>query len=380
MSRAARAVTSGLLAACFAGSPLFAQTNASLDVGLARVWFPDDASSLTGPSLRAAVEHQSSDLLLRAAGTLLSADGSASGSADAAAWWRSVLDRRFSWDAGGEGGALVGDAQRSSEYALASGRLLRAIGPGGGLWLRATGHLARREQGTLGGGSVDVGTWWRAPLGELSASLRQESAQAQLFAGGDRRRPVGIAPVRYLQATVAATSQASWGDLELSAGARRDPDADQRVEAVLSANALIWQSASRAFTLSLARLPADFVHGADAMRVVSLGMRFAARTRETRTTRATRPTIELLASTEAGRHRVSVRAPSAHRVELMADFTDWAIVSLSPQDGAYVIELAIGPGSHRVAVRIDGGEWAPPANTPAIDDDLGGRVGLLVVP
>jgi hypothetical protein len=37
-------------------------------------------------------------------------------------------------------------------------------------------------------------------------------------------------------------------------------------------------------------------------------------------------------------------------------------------------------GTHRVLVRIDGGEWRPAANTPAVDDDLGGRVGLLVVP
>jgi hypothetical protein len=31
-------------------------------------------------------------------------------------------------------------------------------------------------------------------------------------------------------------------------------------------------------------------------------------------------------------------------------------------------------------VRIDGGAWMPAANTPAVDDDFGGRVGLLLVP
>ena len=34
----------------------------------------------------------------------------------------------------------------------------------------------------------------------------------------------------------------------------------------------------------------------------------------------------------------------------------------------------------RAVVRIDGGAWRAAANTPAVDDDLGGRVGLLVVP
>jgi hypothetical protein len=31
-------------------------------------------------------------------------------------------------------------------------------------------------------------------------------------------------------------------------------------------------------------------------------------------------------------------------------------------------------------LRIDDGEWSPPANLPVVDDDFGGRVGLLVVP
>jgi hypothetical protein len=37
-------------------------------------------------------------------------------------------------------------------------------------------------------------------------------------------------------------------------------------------------------------------------------------------------------------------------------------------------------GTHRMLVRIDRGAWRPAANTPAVNDDLGGRVGLLVVP
>jgi len=43
-------------------------------------------------------------------------------------------------------------------------------------------------------------------------------------------------------------------------------------------------------------------------------------------------------------------------------------------------EFALVAGTHRVVVRIDGAAWRPATNTPAVDDDLGGRVGLLVVP
>jgi hypothetical protein len=31
-------------------------------------------------------------------------------------------------------------------------------------------------------------------------------------------------------------------------------------------------------------------------------------------------------------------------------------------------------------LRIDGGAWSVPANLPRIDDELGGTVGLIVIP
>jgi len=40
----------------------------------------------------------------------------------------------------------------------------------------------------------------------------------------------------------------------------------------------------------------------------------------------------------------------------------------------------MSPGSHHVVVRLDGGAWVAPANLARIDDELGGRVGLIVIP
>jgi len=67
-------------------------------------------------------------------------------------------------------------------------------------------------------------------------------------------------------------------------------------------------------------------------------------------------------------------------VEMMADFTDWAPISLTAVGDLFQRAMAVAPGAHRVVVRVDGGAWRPAVNTPAVDDDLGGRVGLLVVP
>jgi hypothetical protein len=55
-------------------------------------------------------------------------------------------------------------------------------------------------------------------------------------------------------------------------------------------------------------------------------------------------------------------------------------VTLVPGREGFETTLAMAPGSHRILLRVDGGRWRPAANTPAVDDDLGGRVGLLVVP
>ncbi len=77
---------------------------------------------------------------------------------------------------------------------------------------------------------------------------------------------------------------------------------------------------------------------------------------------------------------VRVRAPGARTVEVMADFTDWSPVTLPPVGDLFVLAMSVPPGTHRIVVRVDGGAWRPAANTPAVDDDLGGRVGLLVVP
>jgi hypothetical protein len=83
----------------------------------------------------------------------------------------------------------------------------------------------------------------------------------------------------------------------------------------------------------------------------------------------------------AGGRVVRVTAPGARRVQLRADATGWRVVDLARgADGAWEAVLPLVPGTHRVLVCVDGDTWRPPANLPAVDDDLGGRVGLLVVP
>lgn len=81
-----------------------------------------------------------------------------------------------------------------------------------------------------------------------------------------------------------------------------------------------------------------------------------------------------------GVSRIEITAPRAERVELRADFTDWSPVELTRVGDTWRLEMPLPSGLHRVAIRIDGGEWIAPPNLPHADDGLGGTVGLITVP
>ena len=75
---------------------------------------------------------------------------------------------------------------------------------------------------------------------------------------------------------------------------------------------------------------------------------------------------------------ITVRATST--VEVMGDFTNWRPLALTrTADGRWAAQVGLGPGSHRINVRVDGGPWRVPPGLPAIPDDFGSLVGLLVV-
>jgi hypothetical protein len=81
----------------------------------------------------------------------------------------------------------------------------------------------------------------------------------------------------------------------------------------------------------------------------------------------------------AGREIV-VQAPEAEAVELAGDFTDWKPVTLRRWgEHGWRTLLPMTPGLHRLAIRIDGGEWHAPAGTRAVESEFGGQVAEVVV-
>jgi hypothetical protein len=78
---------------------------------------------------------------------------------------------------------------------------------------------------------------------------------------------------------------------------------------------------------------------------------------------------------------IYVHAPAARTIELMADFTDWQPVSMRhASNDEWQLAMPIAPGSHRVNIRVDGGDWSAPPGAGTVQDEFNGVVGLVVVP
>jgi hypothetical protein len=77
---------------------------------------------------------------------------------------------------------------------------------------------------------------------------------------------------------------------------------------------------------------------------------------------------------------IILQVPQAARVEIAGDFTDWRPVDLeAAPGGTWRAVLPIPTGIHRVAMRVDGGEWrAPPGIRPATNE-FGVEVGEVMV-
>lgn len=367
----------GLLIATTVGRPLAAQERSALDVGLSVVRFPDDSSTVAGPSVEwTSVAEQGHLFGLLNAGGVGSISG-ASGSVTASGGARAPLASHLLVEGGGELFGVASSSASNAFAAIASGRLVAPL-TRGGLWARATASDSWRETGSLPGRSVEGGAYWSLPRARISASLLQQRAWAQLFTGPTRGQLLGKVRVHYTEGALAAHIEGNAVSLDVLGGVRRDPDAEQLYEPIVVATAAFWTGETRAWTVSVSRLPNDFVRGADAASWVAVGMRFfepsPARSRAERA----RPV--LLVSGTGEQRVVQVRARGARTVEIMADFTDWSPVTLTAGGSGFERAFTVTAGTHRVVVRVDGAAWRPATNTPAVDDDLGGRVGLIVVP
>jgi hypothetical protein len=257
---------------------------------------------------------------------------------------------------------------------------------------RATALGARRPlRRTEVGGSAMLG---RVHLAFTLANTTVD--RSYMLTPGDPREPVADTIAAYPEPTAQnQVDRLALTDAVLSGRWRfRSFDFDASVGRRFSRSTpetVIWGlSVSRDLAPTLAlvgaagRAGSDPVTSVPGARYVAVGLRLKLGAPVTASLPA-RPVADASApfrigpAVAAGREIV-VRATDAEMVELAGDFTDWKPVVLHRWGAdSWRTLLPVSPGLHRLAVRIDGGEWRAPPGTRPVESEFGGQVAEIVV-
>jgi hypothetical protein len=249
---------------------------------------------------------------------------------------------------------------------------------------------------------AEAGGWWHHGRLSVDGSLtRSQFRSRDAVVPGDSLVLAGnvVVPTwrigfrtRVLNDAV-ATLHYETGSLELdaSAGARLASGSDA-AQQWGSLGGTWWLTHTTAITVRGGSDPANLVQGFPSVRYLAVGLKLTpTRARAFTATSSPAPATSAgLAAvrgatfalhTGAGQRRtLRIDAPGASRVELMGDFTGWSPRSLSRgASGAWELTLDVPPGTYRIAVRYDGGAWAPPPGVATQTDEFGGTVGVVVL-
>jgi 1,4-alpha-glucan branching enzyme len=79
-----------------------------------------------------------------------------------------------------------------------------------------------------------------------------------------------------------------------------------------------------------------------------------------------------------------VQAPAASTVAVAGTFNRWdseahRLAGPGP-DGTWTLALPLPPGRYEYLFVIDGTSWLPDPSAPVVDDGLGGRNSVIIVP
>ncbi|GJG87152.1 hypothetical protein tb265_23330 [Gemmatimonadetes bacterium T265] len=264
---------------------------------------------------------------------------------------------------------------------------LHAAGPGGGVWAGAGGGFVAQNSGLPKAiAQVDAGVW-----------ARDENLLYTITV-----LPTRVGPGRYADVTGAVRWEGARGELAVSTGYRaRANDSVPGVQAWGEAWLTVWLGRRLAVVTGAGVFPYDAVQGLPGGRYASAGLRLVTRRAPVgdpalraeltepydlrRLSRAGKARLAAerfqVSDSPDGMRVVRIRVSGAARVELMADFTDWTPVPLARgADGTeWRVALVIGPGVHRVNVRVNDGGWEVPEGLTPVRDDFGGTVGIFVV-
>jgi hypothetical protein len=374
MSRAARVAARLVLASLVVPGWTAAQrVSSSIDIGGSSMRYADSISS-NGPSLSPSVGVDWARSSVAASGTYSnfsggwSSQGAVSGSVFTPSAGLLVGEL-----GGSAGGSVHADDSRTGQL-LAMGRL-HAMAAQHGAWVG------------LGAGRTWDGSFWRNVV----------ASEAGAWVNSNGLSLVGtIAPMR-LDDTIRYTDtelSSRWTSAKLELGASIGVRGGAHVPAIGgtgngwgSLAIVAWLVPQIGLVFNAGTYPVDLTQGFPGGRFATLSVRLRThppRDRELAVSEdrsRTKGVVSFSAQPGASAVTVRVRAPGAHAVEVMGDFTAWQPVAMRPAgDGSWYLTLPAGSGAHQLNLRVDGGTWAVPPGLPVVTDEFGGSFGLLVLP
>lgn len=292
----------------------------------------------------------------------------------------------------------VSERLRTEIGAAGASFSLRSAGRGGNGNLFARQHVVGPTRGSFVGlaagrtsrdgigsasWSVDAGVWQRIGMLYLSGALTQFSSSdwPLLYASGAF---TGVDDDRFALLDKMLTLQVRNGphDFTLNFIARDglgDTDARNRT---LTASGTLQLTERFAMLASGGRQLADPLRGLPQADLITFSARVSFGPKPL-------PVMQRSVIAEAGvlafaggggELVVRVLAVESMLVEVAGDFSDWQPLPMEREGSFWVARARLRPGKHRVAVRVNLGEWRAPRNLARVRDDYGGEAGLVVVP
>ena len=288
---------------------------------------------------------------------------------------------------GGATGTILGTSDLGPTSSVMGFGRAHLVSRGRGAWVGGGGGTVHLEGTTFPAATGELGAWYRRGEQRLTLSAVTVSTSSVSTVIFSDQTVVRVRdPVRY--ADVSLTGHGSWGRLEVDALAlsRHAWKGNLASSPTAALAAAWWATPNVALVGALGRQLSDPMRGTVRARYATLGVRLSAeRHGPVAPLRAPPPAVPGQASliaVRSGQSDVVLRldAPGATRVEVMGDLTAWEPRALTRRNAHWELRLTTEPGSHHLVVRIDGKAWIVPANLPKLDDELGGAVGLIVIP
>lgn len=269
--------------------------------------------------------------------------------------------------------SITGTNSADALVQLQAGTAARGFAVGGG-WARTSHNdvAIPSRRGVLDG-------WWAFAAERVSAAVTVTRTRA-VFGESSILVDISRTPVNYQDLSAGWRHEGVGWSVGANAGIRGRNGTFSGADGWQSISAIVWAAPHVGVTIDAGRANADFVRGVPRSSYASLGLRITARPRVSLPLRGSRGPRVLVERIDEHMRRIDLIGIEASRVELMADFTDWTPVTLERRDDRWIFERPIAPGLHRIAIRIDGGEWITPPSLPRVDDDLAGAVGLITIP